>query len=266
METESVLIIKFEKSTMNITGKKTIFITGASTGLGRATAELFASKGWHVYATMRHPGKDSELAAHRLITPLKLDVSDPKQIEGAVAEVLSFGTVDVVFNNAGYALAGPLEGYTDAQIVREINTNLLGAIRVTQAFIPHLKKRKSGLFITTTSIGGLITFPFCSVYYATKWALEGFNEGLAFELAKFGVRVKTMAPGGIKTDFGGRSMDVGAHHDYQYDYDRTMNVFMAPQVIENYASPEEIAEVVYSAVTDDKDQLRYLAGKDAGVL
>ena len=193
---------------------KTIFITGSSTGLGRATALLFASRGWKVVATMRDPSKDVELGAVPGITLLPLDVTKPEQIAQAARLTLAQGPVDVVFNNAGYGLAGPFEGASDEQLVAQIDTNLLGVLRVTHAFLPALRARGSGTIITTTSIGGLVTFPFNSVYHATKWGLEGWSESLAFELSKFGIRVKTVAPGGIKTDFSSRSLVLTQHPAY----------------------------------------------------
>src|SRR5262249_54357663 len=129
-----------------------IFITGSSTGLGRATAKLFASKGWDVVATMRDPEKSADVAAIPKVTVLALDITRPEQIQAVVKQVIEAGPVDVVFNNAGYAVAGPLEATTDDQIVREINTNFLGVVRTTQAFIPHFRERKAGLFINTSSI------------------------------------------------------------------------------------------------------------------
>ena len=193
---------------------KTIFITGSSTGLGRATALLFATRGWNVIATMRDPSKELELGGVQGVTLLPLDVTNPAQIQEAAGLALARGPVDVVFNNAGYGLAGPFEGASDAQLVAQIDTNLLGVMRVTQAFLPALRARGTGTIITTTSIGGLVTFPLNSVYHATKWGLEGWSESLAFELSKFGIRVKTVAPGGIKTDFAGRSLVLTQHPAY----------------------------------------------------
>lgn len=242
---------------------KTIFITGASTGLGKATAQLFAAKGWKVIATMRHPDQESDLAKTPNITLLALDVMDPEQIKIAAGQALALGNVDVVFNNAGYGLVGPLEATTDEQILRQIQTNLLGVIRTTQAFIPHFRARKSGLFITTTSIGGLVAFPFNSLYHATKWALEGWSESMAFELKQFGVGIKTVSPGGIATDFAGRSLDSARHEAYNKMVEKVWSVFMDPERARSYSTPEQIAAVVYEAATDGKDQLRYLAGEDA---
>jgi NAD(P)-dependent dehydrogenase (short-subunit alcohol dehydrogenase family) len=242
---------------------KTIFITGSSTGLGQATALLFASRGWQVIATMRNPAKDTTLAGVAGITLLALDVTRPEQIEAAVREALARGPVDVVFNNAGYGLVGPFEATTDEQLVAEVETNLLGALRTTRAFIPALRERGSGTIITTTSIGGLVTFPFNSVYHATKWALEGWSESLAFELGKFGIRVKTVAPGGIKTDFAGRSLALAQHPAYADLFARVAAAFRDPARTASASTAEQIAEVVYEAATDEQDRVTYVAGEDA---
>jgi len=214
-------------------------------------------------ATMRNPQKEDELKKLENITLLPLDVTDTALIKSTVEKAISTGAIDVAFNNAGYGLAGPFEGATDDQIVRQLNTNLLGVMRVTKAFIPHFRERKSGLFITTTSIGGLITLPFNSVYHATKWGLEGWSESLAFELEPFGIGVKTVSPGGIATDFAGRSLDLTSHKEYDVQMQKALSVFMDPERQKDYSTPEQIAEVVFEAATDGKQKLRYPAGKDA---
>ncbi|HEX7836006.1 MAG TPA: SDR family oxidoreductase [Kofleriaceae bacterium] len=245
---------------------RSIFITGSSTGLGRAAAKLFAGRGWRVVATMRQPDRETELASIPGVTVVTLDVTRPEQIQAAAARAIEQGPIDVVFNNAGYGLAGPLEGTSDEQIVREIDTNLLGVIRTTQAFLQHFRERGKGTFITTTSIGGLIAFPFNSVYHATKWALEGWSESMAFELSKFGIVIKTVSPGGIKTDFQTRSLDFAQHPAYEAPVAKAIAFFRNPAHTASYSTPEQIAEVVYEAATDGKDQLRYVAGEDARAL
>jgi NAD(P)-dependent dehydrogenase (short-subunit alcohol dehydrogenase family) len=248
---------------MSTGSPKTIFITGSSSGLGRATAKLFASQGWTVMATMRNPDKETELATLPRVALLPLDITDGRQIESAATRALAAGGVDVVFNNAGYGMSGPLEGLTDEQVLRMVNTNLLGAIRTTKAFIPHFREKRAGLFINTTSIGGLMTVPFNSIYHATKWALEGWSESMAFELSQFGVGMKIVEPGGMKTDFFTRSLDVGRHVAYDALVDRVMSAITDPKQMDTYSTPAQIAEVVYEAATDGKDQLRYVAGADA---
>jgi NAD(P)-dependent dehydrogenase (short-subunit alcohol dehydrogenase family) len=242
---------------------KAIFITGSSSGLGRATAKLFASKGWKVIASMRDPKKENELGNISGVTLMALDVTDPHEIEGVAKEVVTSGGVDIVFNNAGYGLAGALESLTDDQILRMVSTNMLGAIRTTKAFIPHFREKRAGLFINTTSLGGLVSFPFNSIYHATKWAIEGWSESMAFELNQFGIGIKTIEPGGIRTDFFTRSLDTGRHPAYDALVNKFMGMITDPKQMATYSTPEQIAEVVYEAATDGKDQLRYIAGVDA---
>src|SRR5215467_10083808 len=241
----------------------TIFITGASSGLGRATAKLFLSNGWKVIASMRDPKKEKELGNISGVTLMMLDVTAPYEIESVAEQVVASGGVDVVFNNAGYGLAGALEGLTDEQIVRLVNTNMLGTIRTTKAFIPHFREKRAGLFINTTSLGGLMAFPFNSIYHATKWAIEGWSESMAFELSQFGIGIKTIEPGGIRTDFFTRSFDTGRHPAYDALANKFMGIITDPKQMATYSTPEQIAEVVYEAATDGKDQLRYVAGADA---
>ena len=242
---------------------KTIFVTGSSSGLGRATAKLFSSRGWNVIATMRNPEKETELATLPKIVLLPLDITDHQQIERAVASAMALGAIDVVFNNAGYGMAGPLEGLTDEQMARMVNTNLMGPIRTTKAFLPYFRGKSAGLFINTTSIGGLITVPFNSMYHATKWALEGWSESMTFELSQLGIGMKIVEPGGMKTDFFTRSFDTGRHSSYDALVDKVMSAITDPKQMAAYSTPEQIAEVVYEAATDGKDQLRYVAGADA---
>src|ERR1700733_5352202 len=225
---------------------KTIFITGASSGLGKASAKLFAAKGWNVIATMRSPTNETELGNLPNVSVLELDVSNPTQIHDVAQAVTKTGGVDIVLNNAGYALTGPLEASTDEQVVTQINTNQLGAILVTKAFIPHFRERKSGMFLTTTSIGGLVSFPLNAVYHATKWALEGFAESLAFELKPFNISVKTISPGGIKSDFMGNAQMV-EDKNYAESFQKMLAMFgdTLPG-----SRPKQIAEVVYAAATD----------------
>lgn len=242
---------------------KTIFITGSSTGLGRASALLFARNGWKVIATMRDRSKETELAATPNVTVMALDVTNPAQIAETAAKALALGPVDVLFNNAGYGLAGPFEGATDAQLTRQLDTNLLGVMRCTQAFLPAMRERGSGTILTTTSIGGLVTFPFNSVYHATKWALEGWSESLAYELAPFGIKVKTVAPGGISTDFASRSLVMTQHPAYAGAMAKTFAAFMDPERRKFGSTAEQIADAVLEAVNDPSDRVTHVAGADA---
>ena len=243
--------------------QKTIFITGASSGLGKATAKLFHAKGWNVIATMRNPEQETELTQLENTTLFTLDVTNVDQIKEVAQKAIEMG-VDVVFNNAGYGLMGALETLSDDKILRQLDTNLLGVIRVTQAFIPYFRAKKNGLFISTTSIGGFMGFPLHSLYHATKFALEGWSESMSFELGQFGIGIKTVAPGGIATDFIGRSLDMNKSDEYQNLENKLLENIDA--MMQNASTAEQIAEVVYEAVTDGKDQVRYIAGADANAI
>jgi NAD(P)-dependent dehydrogenase (short-subunit alcohol dehydrogenase family) len=237
----------------------TIFITGASSGLGKATAHLFAARGWNVIATMRHPERETELFQLPNVSVLPLDVTDPAQIAHTVQRAVALHPVDVVFNNAGYGLIGALEAASDEQITQLLNTNLLGVIRVTKAFLPHLRAKRSGRILSTTSMGGFLAFPLYSIYHAAKWAVEGWSESMSFELALHNISIKTISPGGTATDFTGRSLQVAEHDAYAGLFQQ----LVAGQAGVQFAPAATIAEVVYQAATDQRDQLRYPAGPDA---
>ncbi|HEY5746202.1 MAG TPA: SDR family oxidoreductase [Chryseolinea sp.] len=239
---------------------KTIFITGASAGLGKATAKLFQSRGWRVIATMRSPEKEIELSSLQNVLLLPLDVNDPGQIQATAKKAILSGEIDVVFNNAGYGLVGALEACTDQQIIDQITTNLTGVLRVTKAFIPYFKEKRKGLFISTSSIFGLVSNPLSSVYNATKWALEGWSESMSYELAQFNIGIKTVAPGGIKSNYM-NVMQVAPHKDYEPLMNKMIAVFSDGLL--TFSAPEKIAETVYEAATDGKSQLTYIAGEDA---
>lgn len=241
----------------------TIFITGTSTGLGRAAVELFAARGWQVIATMRHPERETELGELPGVTLKALDVVDPEAIARVVRETLAEGPVDVVFNNVGYGLTGPFEAATDEQIVQNITTNLLGVMRVTKEFIPSFRARGTGVILTTTSIGGRMTMPFDSVHHAAKFGAEGWSEGLSYELKPFGIRVKTLAPGGIRTHVGGCSLDQTSQSEFDEAVLKASSRFRDPGRDSTPSSARQIAEVAYEAVTDGTDRMTYVTGADA---
>lgn len=236
----------------------TVFVTGASSGIGRAAVELFARRGWNVIATMRTP--DPSLAKLGMVTVLPLDVTEPASIRAAVVQGLAiYGGIDVVVNNAGYGLVGPFEWMSDSQIRRQFETNVFGLMNVTREVLPHFRQRKSGVLINVASMGGRITFPLYSAYHATKWAVEGFTESLQFELAPFGIRVRLVEPGPIKTDFYHRSLDVvsapGDEGGYSSFVDRAMPGL--GRAGETAPGPEVVAEAIYEAAVDESSRLRY---------
>ncbi|MBU6342832.1 MAG: SDR family oxidoreductase [Bacteroidetes bacterium] len=246
---------------------KTIVITGASSGIGKATAIFFHQKGWNVVATMRAPEKETDLKPDDRLKLVQLDVQDKESIQRAVeSSIALFGKVDVWLNNAGYGAFGPVEAGTDTQIRRQYDVNFFGLIDCIKAILPHFKTNKAGLIINVTSIGGLMTLPMFGVYNSSKFALEGLSEGLWFDLQPLGIQVKVIEPGGIKTDFAGRSMDtfdISPFPEYTEYFEKIEQRFTNPNYTKNFSTPELVAGVIYTAATDGKTTLRYLAGKDA---
>jgi NAD(P)-dependent dehydrogenase (short-subunit alcohol dehydrogenase family) len=247
---------------------KTILITGTSTGLGRATAKHFQAKGWNVIATMRTPSHESELTQLERTLVTRLDVQDIASINSAIdAGIAKFGRIDALVNNAGYGAYGaygPLEATPLEKIRRQFDVNVLGLLATTQALLPDFRANRSGTIVNISSIGGRMTFPLGTLYHGTKFAVEGLSESLHYELAPLGIRVKVVEPGGIKTDFGGRSFDFSndpALTEYQPLVQSLFNV-LGPMMA-NASSAEQIASVVYDATTDGTDRLRYEAGADA---
>ena len=247
---------------------KTVFITGASTGIGYATAQLFHQKGWNVVATMRSPEKAADLAQLDNVLCLPLDVTDFSSIQPAIDAALArFAALDVLVNNAGYGLIGAFEACTAEQIQRQFATNVFGLMEVTRAFLPHFRDRRSGVIINIASIGGLTAFPLYSPYHSTKWAVEGFTDSLQYELAPFNIRVKLIEPGPIKTDFYTRSPDI-AQQSGLTAYDSFVAKVMPTMTKagETGSPPEVTAAIIFQAATDGSDRLRYPAGGNAGLL
>lgn len=246
---------------------KTIFITGSSSGIGKSTAQFFHQKGWNVIATMRRPENEKDLQEDARLKIIALDVEHKESIAQAIeAGIAHFGKVDVLLNNAGYGAYGPLEAGTDAEIRRQYDVNFFGVIDCIKAILPHFKQQKSGLIINITSIGGLMTLPLFGIYNSSKFALEGLSEGLWYDLQPFGIGVKVVEPGGIKTDFAGRSMnmfDLSSFPEYTAYSEKIVGRFKDPKYSSNFGTPEMVASVIYTAATDGKTTLRYLAGKDA---
>ncbi len=251
--------------------RKTIFITGCSSGIGRAAARLFHEEGWNVVATMRNPDKEKSLREDNRLVKLKLDVQDKGTIKKAVTSAIKrFGRIDVVVNNAGYGSVGPLEAATDDQIRRQFEVNVFGLIDVIRAILSHFRENRSGRFINISSMGGRVTFPFFALYHATKWGVEGLSESLLYELEHLGIDVKIVEPGVVRTDFAGRSLDVfdaKNYPDHQELLEKMRKKF-APSdgQASRYSTPEQIAAVIYKAAISKNGRFRFMAGKDAKML
>ena len=246
---------------------QTILITGASSGIGKTTAQLFHAKGWNVIATMRSPEKETELSALENVLVTRLDVTDPASIDSAVAAGIDrFGRIDVLLNNAGYGAYGPLEAFPMDRIRRQFDTNVIGLLETTKAVLPHMRGNGEGTIVNISSIGGQMTFPLGALYHGTKFAVEGISEALHFELAAAGIKTKIIEPGMIATDFGGRSFDFvndEAMEEYQPVVQALFGLWQNPDTAVNASPPSVVAEVIWTAVTDGTDTLRYRAGADA---
>lgn len=246
---------------------KTILITGASSGIGKATAKHFQKNGWNVVATMRSPEKENELNKLGNVLVTKLDVLDLESIDTALAEgIEKFETIDVVLNNAGYGLLGTFEAIKRESMLRQFAVNVQGLFDVTQKALPHFRKNKNGMFINISSVNGRLTFPFMTMYNSTKFAVEGFSETLRWELAEIGIKVKLVEPGAVATDFSGRSMEMQNDPElteYNAFLGSFMDAFTKAMDPSTMSTSETIAEVIYTAATDGTDTLRYLAGPDA---
>ncbi len=245
--------------------KKTIFITGASSGIGKATALYFFYKGWNVAATMRSPEKDEELSKLEGINVYKLDVTNLEEISAVTSKIYQdHGRIDVLLNNAGYAEVGAFEKSKDEEVRAQFDVNVFGAMNLTREIIPYFRKQGEGTIINVTSVGGKMTFPLYSIYSASKWALEGFAESLQYELQQFNIKIKNVEPGPIKTDFYSRSQNVfeneavSGYENYEKNILGNMSKAGAKA-----PGPEIVAKTIFKAATDGRSTLRYPAGGKA---
>jgi NAD(P)-dependent dehydrogenase (short-subunit alcohol dehydrogenase family) len=245
-------------------------VTGSSRGLGRAIVEHALASGQRVVATARTVSALDPLVAQygNRIVAITQDVTDPAAADAAVAAALkAFGRIDVLVNNAGYGFIGAFEEMTPDEFARQIDANFWGVVHTTRAVVPVMRRQRSGRILQITSIGGRAANPGLSGYQAAKFAVEGFSEALAQELAPFGVRLTIVEPGGFRTDWAGASM---AFAKAMPDYDasvgvmRTLIAEAAPDVIRG--DPEKAAKVVLEVAAMAEPPLRIVLGTDALLL
>lgn len=245
---------------------KTVLITGCSSGIGYESVKYFQEKGWNVVATMRNTscGAGEEFGTLKNVLVIKLDVIDRVTIDNAVqAGITRFGFIDALVNNAGFAILGPFELATEDMLLSQYNTNLMGPVRVMQAVLPLMRKRRRGVIVNVSSVGGKVTMPFLSLYQSTKFGLEGLSECAAMELAPFGIKVRIVEPGIVNTKL--HENVVRSVSSSITCYDKLMdNLHEAiPALVATGSEPVVSAQVIYKAVTDEGDCLRYVAGEDA---
>ncbi len=249
--------------------EKTVLITGTSSGIGKACVELFAARGWHVYAGSRHPerltfdvgtGSVSEgNGACPPIHPTFIDVNDASSIASCFA---ALPPPDCVVNNAGYGRMGPFEALAEDEVQAMFRTNVFGLMEVCRHAAKRMRTQRTGSIVNISSVAGRRGFPFYAAYVATKWAVEGFSESLWHELQPFGIRVKLVEPGRVRTEFFKEAytrMDVP--EDYRSSYESHAAGHDAK--VQHYTDSSVIAGVIYGAAVDPSARLRYPAGADA---
>lgn len=255
---------------MRVDAMKTILITGCSSGIGRAAAKLFAAKGCNVIATLRSPEQAAELAGAGNLLVEKLDVQDAGSIARAIESGLArFGRIDALINNAGFSLGGVFEAVPREKIQEQFAVNVFGVMEVTRALLPHFRKNQTGLIINLSSRAGLVGLPLNTLYCASKFALEGFSEALAYELAPQNIVVKLVEPsGGVsRTDFGKRVAAERAQTNPPPDYEKftaRASAAYAAIAARRMITAAEVAQVIYDAATDGTRRLRYFCGEDTG--
>lgn len=237
--------------------KKVVFITGASSGIGKAIAEYLQTKNYSVYGTSRNPDKypDSK------INLLALDVTDSDSIQKAINQLLEKeNRIDVLINNAGAGITGALEEIPTSEIKRNFETNLFGPIEVMKAVLPQMRKQKSGLVINITSIAGYMGLPYRSVYSASKGALELITEALRMEVKQFGIEITNVAPGDFATNIA-----QGRYHaplikgsDYEKSYGKTLELMNTH--VDSGSNPIEMAQAVHKIITTKKPKIHYKVG------
>ncbi|MDA5636351.1 MULTISPECIES: SDR family oxidoreductase [Rhizobium/Agrobacterium group] len=242
----------------------TILITGTSSGYGKAIAELFLARGWNVIATMRRPNAARFADDTGRLRVLSLDVTDEDSIAAAIDAA---GPIDVLVNNAGIGMVGAFEA-TPMSAVRTIfDTNSFGVMAMTQAVIPQMRKRQSGMIINVTSSVTLASFPLAAAYTASKQAIEGFTGSLTHELAHFNIGVKLVEPGYAPTTSFTNNAILPLEQLLPEDY-----MGFAGPILETFAQPalttheSDVGEAVWSAVHDNSGQLHFPAGADAVAL
>ena len=231
--------------------QKTILITGTSTGIGHAAAELFAERGWKVLAGSRHPEKVS--FARLGIEKVRIDVNDGESIDRFFADLSE--PLDCVVNNAGYGVLLPFEDTPEEEIRKLFETNVFGLMRVCRHAVTMMRERRGGTIVNVSSILGTIGTPWYGPYCATKWAVEGFSESLAHEVAPFNVRIKIIEPGGTRSAFHHRAYDrdFPIHEEYKARYLPKK----ASADKSGYDSAESVAELIWQAANDASLRLRY---------
>lgn len=250
-----------------MSASKTFLITGVSSGFGRAFAEAAFDAGHRVVGTVRSDGAVAEFEALKpgAARAFRLDVTDFEAIDGVVARIeREAGPIDVLVNNAGYGHEGILEESPLRDLIRQFEVNVFGAVAMTKAVLPSMRKRRSGHIINITSMGGYITLPGIAYYCGSKFALEGISEVLAKEVGGFGIKVTAVAPGSFRTDWAGRSMVRSERSIADYDalFDPVRKARQERSGKQN-GDPRKAAAALLKIVEEPNPPVHLLLGSDA---
>lgn len=236
---------------------KVVLVTGASSGIGKAIAESLQKNHFTVFGTSRNPQqKDSSFPL------LALDVTKPETIKEAVEKILSkVGQIDVLINNAGIGITGPIEETPDEEIKKAFDTNYFGPVNVMKAVLPHMRSRKQGLIINVTSIAGYMGLPFRGIYSASKGALELTTEALRMELKQFNVKVTNIAPGDFATNIAAGRYHAPVLEDspYQKQYGETLRLMN--EHVDAGKDPSIMAEMILKIINDENPKIHYKVGE-----
>ncbi len=255
-----------ERADDRYTRKKTVLITGCSSGIGRATALAFLEKDWLVVATARDP-EDIEDLAEAGCETLTLDVTDPDQVARAVEETVDLGgAIDCVVNNAGYAQMGPLEDVSTADLHRQFDVNVYGPHRLTRAALPHMRAQGDGLIVNVSTVAGRVSFPGSGAYSGSKFALEAMSDSLRAEVEEFGIDVVVIEPGPVETNFTDRVDEELPEAERTPAYETLYELYDEMQLIGGgsggpFASaPEDVARAILEAASHPEPPARYPVG------
>lgn len=253
--------------------QKVAIVTGSSSGIGFETSLTLARNGFHTYATMRNmEGEKSkpltEVAKNEnlQLRAIELDVDNDKSVIDAINTIVEERErIDVLINNAGYALGGALEDSSMDEIKAQFETNFFGAVRATKEVLPVMRRQGAGKIVNITSMGGRIAIPLSSSYHGSKFALEGLSESIRYELEPFGIKVILIEPGAVGSNFWKNIKIAKSSSDSNSPYTQFGNKILKAyeQMEQNTISPSVVAKTILDAVTSNNPQLRYLVGEDA---
>ena len=236
---------------------KVIFITGGSSGIGKSIGEFLSEKGYVVYGTSRNPGK----IKNHPFNLVALDVTEPKTISDAINTVVeNEGRLDVLVNNAGMGITGPIEDTPTDEMRRVFDTNFFGAVDVAKAVLPQMRKQQSGLIINVTSIAGYMGLPYRGIYSATKGALELVTEAMSMETNQFGIKVTNVAPGDFATSIASGRYHTPVFKNSAYKENYQLNLDLMDTHVDEGGDPIEMAKTVYKIINTKNPKLHYKVG------